>query len=319
MGRRADLALRFAPFASPPRTAVRPRLFFYVIAAPASTPTSPARRGRDAAKPSLQPPSATAAPPYLTYSQDFHRDRFWPTAPATLRRAQPQSFSAMNSNLVEIAFILDRSGSMDSVREQAISGFNHFLADQAKQPGDARLTLVLFDDEYLVPADALPLRDVAPLNANTYVPRNSTALLDAIGLTIDRLGQRLAHTPEPERPGQVIVAILTDGLENASTRYTWQDVAARIHHQQEKYSWRFLFLGANQDAIATAAQMNIDAANAATFAADAKGVHASTRSISRRTRALRRAVAGNPADPDLAKPMQEIVAEENTASPTAKI
>lgn len=220
----------------------------------------------------------------------------------------------MNPNLVEIAFILDCSGSMSSLREQAIAGFNHFLADQARQPGDARLTLVLFDDEYLVPVDAAPLCDVAPLNAATYVPRNTTALLDAIGLTVDRLGQRLANTPEPDRPGQVIVAILTDGLENASTRYTWQDIASRLRHQQEKYRWRFLFLGANQDAIATAARLNIGRADAATFRADGVGIQASTVSVSRKTAALRRAARGHAAGQDLAKPMQDIVAEENAPS-----
>jgi hypothetical protein len=216
----------------------------------------------------------------------------------------------MNQHLTEIAFILDRSGSMQCVREQAIAGFNHFLADQARLPGDARLTLVLFDDEYLVPVDAAPLRSVRPLDAATYTPRNTTALLDAIALTIDRLGQRLAQTPEADRPGQVIVAILTDGEENASRRHTWQDVAARIRHQQEKYRWRFLFLGANQDAIATAAQMNIGRADAATFAADGAGIRASSRTLSRKTTALRRAMAGQAPDPDLAKPMQEILAEE---------
>ena len=217
----------------------------------------------------------------------------------------------MNKNLVEIAFILDRSGSMSLLRKQAIAGFNHFLADQTKQPGEARLTLVLFDDEYLVPIDAVPLREVPPLDATTYAPRNNTALLDAIGLTIDRLGQRLANTLEPDRPGQVIVAILTDGLENASTRYTWPDIATRLRHQQEKYRWRFLFLGANQDAIATAARLNIGAADAATFRADGAGVHASTISVSRKTRALRQAARGHASGEDLAKPMQEIVAEEN--------
>lgn len=220
----------------------------------------------------------------------------------------------MNKNLVEIAFILDRSGSMSSLSEQAIAGFNHFLADQKKQPGEARLTLVLFDDEYLVPVEAASLRDVRPLDATTYVPRNSTALLDAIGLTIDRLGERLAKTLEPERPGQVIVAILTDGFENASTRYAWKDVAARIRHQQEKYNWRFLFLGANQDAIATAARMNIGAADAATFRADGIGIQASTTSVSRKTAALRRAANGLAAGADLAAPMQEILAEENAVS-----
>lgn len=223
----------------------------------------------------------------------------------------------MNKDLVEIAFVLDRSGSMESLREQAITGFNQFLADQAAQPGDVRLTLVLFDDEYLVPFDATALREVTPLNAHTYVPRNSTALLDAIGVTVDRLGNRLAKTPEAERPGQVIVAILTDGHENASTRYTWADIARRIRHQQEKYNWRFLFLGANQDAIATAARMNIGTADAATFEADGAGISASTTSISRKAVALRRAAGGHAAGADLAAPMQQIVAEENAAAKQA--
>jgi hypothetical protein len=217
----------------------------------------------------------------------------------------------MNKHLVEIVFILDRSGSMSGVREQAIAGFNAFLADQLKQPGDARLTLVLFDDEYLVPVEARPIREVPPLDASTYVPRNTTALLDAIGRTVDGLGQRLACTPEVDRPGRVVVAILTDGLENASTRYTWADIASRIRHQREKYHWQFLFLGANQDAIATAAQMNIGAADAANFFCDKAGVGASVRSISRKTSAVRRAAAGHLGEKDLAKPLQEIVHEED--------
>jgi len=219
----------------------------------------------------------------------------------------------MNSSLTEIAFILDRSGSMSPIRDQAISGFNHFLADQVKEPGEARLTLVLFDTEYLVPVAATPLRHVAPLDTTTYVPRNSTALLDAIGRTIDELGERLANTPEADRPGQVIVAILTDGEENSSTRFSWSDISDRIRHQREKYNWRFLFLGANQDAIATAARMNIHRADAATYEASTTGYAASTRSISRKTSALRRAAAGQAKEPDLDAPMRQIVAEENAA------
>jgi hypothetical protein len=216
----------------------------------------------------------------------------------------------MNQSLVEIAFILDRSGSMASVKEQAIAGFNGFLADQAKEPGEARLTLVLFDDEYLVPVAAAPLAQVVPLHPKTYEPRASTALLDAIGRTIDELGQRLAATPEPERPGQVIVAILTDGEENSSRHFTWQDIATRIQHQRETYNWRFLFLGANQDAIATAAQLNIDRADAGTFKADKIHYATSTRALSRKMSALRRAAVNDVVGLDYCKSLTELVGEE---------
>lgn len=216
----------------------------------------------------------------------------------------------MNKNLVEIAFVLDRSGSMGPLREQAIAGFNHFLADQNAQPGDARLTLVLFDYEYLVPVDARPLQDVAALDTTTYVPRGSTALLDAIGTTIDRLGQRLAATSAEERPGRVIVAILTDGEENASTRYDWPAIAARIRHQSEKYKWQFLFLGANQDAIATASKMNIDSSNAATFEASGSGLAASARALSRRTSAVRDTLASGRESADTAATMTQLLGAE---------
>jgi Mg-chelatase subunit ChlD len=158
----------------------------------------------------------------------------------------------MKNHYSEIAFVLDRSGSMGSFRESAIEGFNSFLLEQQQTEGLAKLTLVLFDDEYLVPIDALPVAEILPLNSESYVPRGSTALLDAISQTIDELGARFAALPEQDRPGQVIVAILTDGLENSSQKYTWKQVSRVIKQQTEQYRWTFLFLGANQDAIAAA-------------------------------------------------------------------
>ncbi len=139
----------------------------------------------------------------------------------------------MNKNLTAIAYILDRSGSMQSMVEPAIAGFNRFLDDQRKAPGHARLTLVLFDDQYEVPCQSLPIEEVTELDTTTYVPRGTTALLDAIGRTIEELGQRLAATPEPERPGQVIVAIFTDGLENASLQFDHHKIARMIAHQRD--------------------------------------------------------------------------------------
>lgn len=221
----------------------------------------------------------------------------------------------MNLHLTEIVFVLDRSGSMGSVAGSAVAGFNEFLHDQQALPGQARFTLVLFDDEYLLAADAVPVAEVAHLDAGTYVPRGSTALLDAIGLTVDSLGRRLATTPEPERPAKVIVAILTDGHENASHRYSSADIAGRIRHQRDKYGWEFLFLGANQDAIATAAQMDIAPANAATFTADVAGAKASFKASSRKAAALRQ-MAFQPGDmppEDLYRPLSEIHAEEDRA------
>lgn len=220
----------------------------------------------------------------------------------------------MNPNLTELAFILDRSGSMASLADAAIEGFNHFLREQQDASGQARLTLVLFDDEYLVPAQALPVEEIIPLDHETYIPRNSTALLDAIGRTIDELGVRLAALPEPDRPGTVIVAILTDGFENASTRYTWRDISARIRHQRDVYKWEFLFLGANQDAIATAAQLHIGAANAATYQADGIGMRSTAGAIARKTKSLRARTAGKMTAAearDAAAPMTDLLHEED--------
>jgi len=192
----------------------------------------------------------------------------------------------------EIAFVLDRSGSMESCSDAAIAGFNKFLRDQQQVEGEAKLTLVLFDDQYEVPVRSIPVREVVELDKATYEPRGSTALLDAIGKTVDDLGKAFSELPEDHRPGQVIIAILTDGHENSSERFTWKDVAKRIKHQTEVYKWTFLFLGANQDAIATAAKMNIGAASAATFAADDAGVRSSTLAFSRKVTSLRRRSLG---------------------------
>jgi uncharacterized protein YegL len=171
----------------------------------------------------------------------------------------------VNQNLCEIGFVLDRSGSMESMKQEAVGGFNTFLESQQKLPGEARLTLVLFDHEYIVAHDGMPIKDVPPLNEHTYVPRGTTALLDAIGRTINTIGERLDKTREPERPAKVIIAILTDGLENASQEFKRKQIFKMIKRQREVYSWEFAFLGARQDAIQAGAQIGIPTANAVTF------------------------------------------------------
>ena len=221
----------------------------------------------------------------------------------------------MNPHLTEILFILDRSGSMAPLTEAAISGFNNFLRDQAAEPGLARLTLMLFDDQFEYPVSSLPLPEITPLDTTIYTARGSTALLDAMGTGIDQLGKRLAALPESDRPGTVIVAILTDGEENASAVYTWNDVQKRIRHQSEAYNWHFLFLGANQDAIATAAKVGIQAANSANWVADDHGLDATNASLSRKAKAMRKMSAGQALDAheqaDLQANLNDIVREED--------
>lgn len=216
----------------------------------------------------------------------------------------------MNPNLTEIAYVLDRSGSMQPMTEAAITGFNQFLQEQLDEPGDANLSLLLFDNDFLTPCLRTPLQEVRGLDATTYVPRGTTSLLDAIGLTIDELGKKLADDPEDQRPGKVIVAIYTDGYENSSHLYTLEQINRMITHQRQKYGWEFMFLAANQDAMATAAQMGIDRDMASVSDFSAKGVERATVAISRKMRSMRNAARTGEEDADYEKSMESIVREE---------
>jgi len=217
----------------------------------------------------------------------------------------------MNKNLTEIAYILDRSGSMNRMVKPAITGFNQFLAQQQQAPGEARLSLVLFNHRIRAPYLSTPIEEVAKLDRDSYIPRGGTALLDAIGTTVVHIGKRLAKTPETERPGQVVVAIFTDGRENSSTKYDRNRIAQMISHQQEKYSWKFLFLGANQDAIAEAAQLGIAPGDAGNVEFTEAGILASSLAISRKLNTLRDpAVSGN--GNGLEVSMQDLVEAEET-------
>ncbi len=171
--------------------------------------------------------------------------------------------------LTEIVCVLDRSGSMESVREDSIGGFNRFLKDQKAAPGEARMTVTIFDTVYEIIHDGKPIAEVPDLTHETYIPRGMTALLDAVGRTIDNVGARLKGLTEDERPEKVIFVILTDGQENASKEYTREKLLASINHQQEKYGWEFLYLGANQDAFAVARGIGIAVSGTQLYHADA--------------------------------------------------
>ena len=164
----------------------------------------------------------------------------------------------MNQNLTEIAFILDRSGSMAALADEAIAAFNSFLNDQKKQPGECRFTLAIFDHEYRLEHDGVNVQEVPELNRDTYKPRGTTALLDAIGRTLDHIGQKLSRTPEEDRPAKVIAAVLTDGLDNASRDYSKAKVDEMIQQQRDKYAWSFQFLATSQDAIVSTIETTVD-------------------------------------------------------------
>lgn len=166
-----------------------------------------------------------------------------------------------------ITVVIDKSGSMNSIKGDTIGGFNQFLADQKALPGEATLTLVLFDTGYEVVTSGRLLPDIEPLTPSTYRPGGGTALLDALGRSINETGAMLAQLPEPERPEKIVFAILTDGEENSSREFSREKVFEMIRHQTEVYKWQFIFLGANQDAIAEAGKIGIPAANALNYAA----------------------------------------------------
>jgi len=187
----------------------------------------------------------------------------------------------VKKGLTELAMVLDRSGSMESTADDAIGGFNRLLEDQRKLPGELLVTVIGFDDQYEIWRERTPVAEVPPLTRETFVPRGSTALLDAIGRTIDTLGKRLEATAEAERPEQVIVVVITDGYENASRQYTVQDVFDRIRRQEQVYGWQFTFIGANQDAIATAARLGVDPRAAMAYAPDKAGTRRTYAAISR--------------------------------------
>ena len=178
----------------------------------------------------------------------------------------------MNQQLTEIVCVIDKSGSMQSIASDAVGGYNSFLLKQQDLPGFAKITLVLFDDTYEVVYSGLEIKNAKPLNKKTYIPTGTTALLDAVGKTIEDLGKRLSNAEEIDRPGKVIFAILTDGHENSSQDFNYKQVAGMIKHQKNIYKWDFLFLAANQDAVATAANLSINPENAFNFQATAKGV-----------------------------------------------
>ena len=181
----------------------------------------------------------------------------------------------MKKNLTEIVFILDRSGSMHRFVNDVIEGFNSMIKKYKEELEEAYITTVLFDDKYEVLHDHVNLNDIKPITNKEYYALGWTALYDALGKTINSVGARLFNTPEEERPEKVIFVINTDGEENSSREFTRSKVKEMIEHQQEKYSWGFLFLGANIDAETEAESIGISRNFAAKYATSSRGLSSS--------------------------------------------
>ena len=186
----------------------------------------------------------------------------------------------MRGDLTDVTILLDRSGSMQSIREDTIGGVNAFLADQRKVPGECLVSISQFDNLFESVYVAKRLDEAADLTKETFVPRGSTALYDAICRVIDETGRRLQAIPEEERPGLVVVVIVTDGFENASRRHNIHEVNERISTQRDQYKWKFVFLGANQDAIATGEKLGVQSGLIMTYAASGKGTRAAYAAVS---------------------------------------
>ena len=193
----------------------------------------------------------------------------------------------MKKNLTEMVFILDKSGSMAGLETDTIGGFNSMIERQKKEDGEALVSTILFSNESKVIHDRVNLQKIEPLTDQQYYVGGCTALIDAIGGAIHHIGNVHKYAREEDRPEHTIFVITTDGMENASRHYTSDHVKAMVQHQKEKYNWEFLFLGANIDAVETAARFGISEDRAANFVSDSAGQALNYAEVSEAVRTVR--------------------------------
>ena len=186
----------------------------------------------------------------------------------------------MKTNLTELVFILDRSGSMSGLESDTIGGYNALLKKQKEEPGEAIITTVLFDDNVELLHDRINVKGIRPITEKEYFVCGCTALLDAIGKTINKIGNVQRNTTEQERADKVMFVITTDGMENASKEYNYEKIKKMVEWQKEKYGWEFIFIGANIDAISTAEKFGISSDRAANYNADGQGTRLNYEAVS---------------------------------------
>ena len=200
----------------------------------------------------------------------------------------------MEKGLTELVFILDKSGSMGGLESDTIGGYNSVLEKQKTAPGECRITTVLFDNRYELLHDRIDIRAISPITDREYQVGGSTALLDALGKTIDKIGSVQKHTAKDYRAEKVMFVIITDGMENASRLYSSDQVKRMIEHQKEAYQWEFIFLAANIDAVETASRFGIAPDRAQTYLADSEGSRVVYDTVACATMAFREAPVGAP-------------------------
>ena len=186
----------------------------------------------------------------------------------------------MKKNLTEMVFILDKSGSMAGLEADTIGGFNAMIKRQKQEQGEALVSTVLFANSSTVIHDRVDIHKIEPLSDRQYFVGGGTALIDAIGGAIHHIALVHKYAREEDRPEHTIFVITTDGMENASRHYTSDEVKAMVKKEKEKYGWEFLFLGANIDAVETAAHFGIGANRAVRFHNDPNGHAVNYRSVS---------------------------------------
>lgn len=193
----------------------------------------------------------------------------------------------MKKGLTELVFILDRSGSMQGLEKDTIGGFNSMLAKQKQAEGSAFVSTILFDSFSEVLHDRLDIHEVAPITEREYFVRGCTALLDAVGGAIHHIGNIHKYARRSDVPENTLFVITTDGMENASQRYTAEQVKDMIRRQTEQYGWEFLFLGANIDAVETAGHMGIAPERAVNYHSDSEGTRLNYEVLSQTISAVR--------------------------------
>jgi uncharacterized protein YegL len=193
----------------------------------------------------------------------------------------------MKNNLTEIVFILDRSGSMAGLEGDTVGGFNAMLKKQRECEGDAYVSTVLFDNNSDVIHDRVDISDIKPMTCDDYRVGGCTALLDAIGGAIHHIGNIHKYARPEDIPEHTIFFITTDGMENASHRYSSSKVKEMIEHQREKYGWEFIFLAANIDAVETAEQIGIRRERAVNYCQDSAGVQVTYEAMSQAIMTMR--------------------------------